>query len=569
MPRTDERASEGPHAPADLVLRNAKIYTMDSGRRGAEAIAIRGDTIVYVGTGPGVAGFVGPHTRVIDARCRMVLPSFQDCHVHPVLGGVIRRSCSLDRLATSGEYAAAVASYASRHPDRLWIVGGGWSMTAFLPDGLPDKRLLDAVVSDRPVFLLSVDGHTGWVNSKALQIAGISRETPDPPGGRIERDPQTGDPSGGLQETSAMALVLSHAPPIHADEIERGLQYSLRMLNGFGITSFQDALVTLGGSSAYRSLDAYRALDERGELTARVVTALFWDASRGEEQIDEFLRARDTYTRSRVRATSVKIWQDGILETHTASLLQPYADRPGDRGRSHVDPGHLKEIVRRLDAEGFQVHFHAIGDAAVRECLDAVEAAREANGPSNGRHHIAHLQLVDSSDIPRFRRLGVVATFQPLWACLDPQVVAFTLPLLGSERGRRNYLIRSFLRSGATVAFGSDWYVSSANPFEQIQVALTRTCVNADGTDSYLPDERIDLDEALAAFTIHAAFVNHQEDRTGSLEAGKLADLIVLDRNLFEVDPRRIGETKVLLTLVGGVPVHGDFGSLESTVASG
>ncbi|MGQ0796576.1 MAG: amidohydrolase, partial [Methanobacteriota archaeon] len=534
--------------PADLVLRNGRVCTMDSSRTWAEAVAIRDGTIARVGSDADVSRLAGSRTKVVDLRGRLVLPAFQDCHIHPVQGGALHLGCTLDGIATAAEYAEAVRVYAARHPETPWIRGGGWSMTAF-PDGIPDKRLLDAVVPDRPVFLMSQDCHSAWVNSRALALAGITAGTPDPPRGRVDRDAVTGEPVGGLQEMSGIGLVLAHVPPYTDGELEDALRYSLQMLNGYGITSFQDALVLLHGPSAYRSLDAYRTLAVRGDLTARVVAALFWDASAGEEQIAAFAKARETSEGGPIRVGAVKIWQDGILETHTAALLEPYADRPGDRGRSHVDPEALKRIVTRLDAEGFQVHFHAIGDAAVRQCLDAVEAARKANGIRDTRHHIAHVQVIHPDDVPRFRELGVAATFQPLWACRDSQLVGLTFPLLGPERSRRSYLIRSIARSGGRVAFGSDWPVSTANPFEQVQVAVTRSCVWDPHAEPLLPEERIDLWDALAAFTIDAAYVNGQEDLTGSIEEGKLADLIVPDRDLFAIEPTEIASTQVLLTL--------------------
>lgn len=536
---------------------------MDASRPWAEAVAVRSGTIVYVGDEAGLDVHRGPRTRVVDVGGRLVLPGFQDCHVHPGMGGVNRLACNLEGLWTPQDYVRAVSAYAKAHPDRPWIRGGGWSMTAFLPDGIPDKGLLDDVVPNRPVFLLSLDGHSAWVNSRALALARISKETPDPPGGRIDRDPGTGEPLGGLQEMSAMDIVQAAMPPLSDAEIADGLRHALSMLNGYGITSFQDALVTLDGPTAYRSLDAYRQLDASDALTARVVASLFWDASKGEEQIPRFMEARRSYTGGRLRVSTVKIWQDGVLETHTAKLLDDYADRPGHRGRSHVDPDALKRLVARLDEEGFQIHFHAIGDAAVRECLDAIEEARDAR-PEGGRHHIAHLQVLHPDDLPRFRRLEVAATFQPLWACRDPQLVHLTFPLLGDDRNERLYLIRSVLAAGAAVAFGSDWPVSTANPFEQIQVALTRTCVGEPNGTPLIADEGIDLMEALASFTIRAAYVNGHEDRTGSIETGKFADLIVLDRDLFDIEPHDIAQARVVLTLLEGRPVFGDFAGLES-----
>jgi hypothetical protein len=414
------------------------------------------------------------------------------------------------------------------------------------------------------VSISSADGHTLWVNSKALEMAGITRDTPDPPGGRIDRDLQTGEAIGALQEESAMELVERVEPPRTAEQVEAGLRKALQTLNALGITSFQDALVYLTGNNAYSELNAYRALDERGELSARVVASLYWDPTKGEEQIQRLQEARADYTGGRLRATTVKIFQDGVIENHTAALLEPYIGGASGRGMHMVEPEALKSIVTRLDREDFQVHFHAIGDGAIRACLDAVETARLANGTSDGRHHISHIQLFDPDDIPRFRELDVVANFQPAWAYADAAITELTIPFIGPERARWNYPIGSVLRSGAVVAFGSDWSVSTPNPLEEIQVAVTRKGTEGGEWEVFIPEERIDLHDALAAFTINAAYVNHQEDRTGSIEVGKLADLVVLDRNLFEVEPSEISQAQVVLTLLGGKPVHGDLATLEA-----
>jgi hypothetical protein len=360
-----------------------------------------------------------------------------------------------------------------------------------------------------------------------------------------------------------MDLVADHLPAVTQAEIEEGLRYALKLLNAYGITSFQDALVELEGNTAYRSLDAYRSVDESGELTARVVLSLYWDEQKGEEQLPALLEARRNATRGRIRATTVKIFQDGVIEAQTAAVLEPYVGKDGDTGIALIDPELLKRYVTLLDAEGFQVHFHAIGDAAIRHCLDAVEAARNTNGVRDSRHHISHIQLFHPDDIPRFRQLGVVANFQPLWAYANEYITELSLPFLYPGADRWNYPIGSLVRSGAVVAFGSDWAVSSANPFEEMEVAVTRMGADGDGGEPFIPEERIDLRDAIAAFTINAAYVNFQEDSTGSIEPGKLADLIVVDRNLFEIDPTEISEAKVLLTLLDGLPVHGNLESLE------
>jgi len=534
------------------VLRGGAIYTLDAVRSWAESVAIRKDTILYVGPDSGVGPYVGSRTRVVNLEGRMVLPAFQDAHIHPISGGISQMQCALYDLETKERYLVAVAKYASEHKDAPWIRGDGWSLAAFAPTGIPDKRLLDPVVPDRPVYLESSDGHSAWVNSKALSIAGITKDTPDPPGGRIDRDPRTGEPVGSLQD-SAMNLVSRKAPPYTAQERQDGLRRALRLLNGFGITSFQDASVDTD------SLETYRALDEKGELTARVVASLWWERDKGEEQIAGFLEERRKYTKGRVRATTIKIMQDGVMEVQTAAMLEPYKGKPGARGLEMVEPEALKKYVTRLDKEGFQVHFHAIGDAAIRHCLDALEAARRANGARDSRHHISHLEIFNPADIPRFRALGVVANFQPLWAFADDYIVKLTLPFLEPERARWIYPIGSLYRSGAVIAFGSDWSVSSPNPLEELEVAVTRMGPQGETKEPFIPEERIDLPEALAAFTINAAYVNFQDDKTGSIETGKHADLVVLDHNLFTIKPEAISDTKVLLTLLDGQPVHGNF----------
>jgi hypothetical protein len=306
-------------------------------------------------------------------------------------------------------------------------------------------------------------------------------------------------------------------------------------------------------------LDTYRDLDRSGELSARVVASLTWNPEQGDEQIEQFVRARRDYTQGRLRAHTVKIFQDGVVESRTASMLEPYLGADGGTGMSLVEPEALKRIATKLDAEGFQLHFHAIGDAAIRQVFDALEAARRANGARDSRHHLSHIELFHPDDIPRFRELGAIANFQPLWARADTYINDLTLPILPRETHRWLYPIHSVLRSGGMIAFGSDWSVSSANPLEEMEVAVRRADWRKPDEPPFIPEERIDLSDAIAAFTINAAYVNFHDDRTGSIEPGKLADLIVLDRNLFAVDANEISDAKVLLTLLGGRPVYGDW----------
>ena len=540
---------------ADLALTGGRIYTVDARRSWAEAVAIRGGRIVFVGSDEDAKAHIGPDTKVVELEGRLVMPGFQDAHIHPISAGLEAQSCDLNGLETVEEYLVVIKQYADAHPDAAWITGGGWLMSAFGPGALASRKLLDGVVPDRPVYLSSADGHTVWVNTKALEVAGITNKTPDPPDGRIDREPKTGAAVGSLQE-GASDLVASKMPPVSDEQREAGLRYAVKYLNGFGITAIQDASVN------EEDLKTYRKLDDAGDLTLHVIGSIWWEREQGVEQIEGMKRLRSEYTKGHVDAGTVKIMQDGVMENYTAAMLEPYLIPSKSRGIPMVDPEKLKTAVTQLDAAGFQVHFHAIGDAAIRQSLDAVEAARKANGDLGHRHHISHLQLIDAADIPRFRELGVVANFQPLWAYADEYITELTIPFLGPERSAHMYPIGSVQKSGATVAFGSDWSVSSPNPFEEMETAVTRLGALGETTEPFLPEEAITLPEAIAAFTINAAYTNRLDKDTGSIEAGKRADLVVLDRNLFEIPASEMSDVKALVTLFEGKPVHGDLEAL-------
>jgi predicted amidohydrolase YtcJ len=544
---------ERPSPPADLLITGAPVYTVDAARRWTQAIAVKGGRIAALGSVAEMSEWRGPRTEVLELAGGMVLPGFQDAHIHPLHGGLVQLQCDLHDASGVDDYLAIVGSYAEDHPERPWIVGGGWTMSDF-PGGTPHRSLLDRVVADRPVFLTNRDGHGAWVNSRALEIAGIDEGTTDPSGGRIERDGR-GAPTGTLHE-HAMDRVEALCPPPTAKDLEEALALAQGQLHALGITSWQDAWI------AEEDLGAYVALARRGELTARVVLSLLWDRERDESQLEELVDRRERGTFDRLRANTVKIFQDGVAENFTAAMVDPYLDSSGrptaNAGISMVDPEALKGYVRALDAEGFQVHFHAIGDRAVRECLNAVESARRANGARDARHHIAHIQVIHPDDMPRFRRLDVVANAQPFWACMDDQMRDLTIPFLSAERAGYQYPFASLRRAGATLAFGSDWPVTTSNPMLEIEVAVTRVPADDRGTEPFLPHESLDLPTALAAFTMGSAFVNQHDGATGSIEAGKLADVAVLDRNLFEQDGVPIGEARVVATFVEGRPVHLD-----------
>lgn len=536
---------------ADTVYINGRIYTVDADHSWAEAVAITGGRISYVGTAQEIDDHIGPQTEVFDLQGRMMLPALQDSHIHPISGGMEALSCDLNDANELEGYRSIITDYATANPDMDWILGGGWSMAVFGAGGAPSKAILDELVPERPVYLTSRDGHSGWANSMALEIAGITKDTPDPVDGIIDRDPVTGELVGSLQE-GAMSLMAEHVPTVSLETRVEGLRYAMEMLHSYGITSIQDASVKR------EDFETYAAMDARNDLNLRVVASQWWERDMGNEQIQGFIDLRKEFTNGHVNGATIKIMQDGVLENYTAAMLEPYLEGDGTKGIPMNDPEVLKQAVAALDAAGFQVHFHAIGDAGIRQCLDAVEHARNVNGPLGNRHHISHLQVIHPDDIPRFAELDVVANFQPYWAYADEYVTELNLPAIGEERTNLMYPIQTIEETGAIVAFGSDWSVSTANPYIEMETAITRRGALDEPYPVFIPAEKISVQTAIDAFTINAAFVNKQEDETGSIEVGKLADMIVLDQNLFDIDPSDISDTRVLLTLFGGKPVYGD-----------
>jgi hypothetical protein len=518
----------------------------------AGTVAVENGRIVAVERGAGMRPGAAVDD-VIDLSGATLLPGFQDGHVHPIPGGLRRIGCDLTDVATDGMgYAAVVADYARSHPDAAWITGGGWLMPHF-PGGLPRKEALDEVVAQRPVFLVNADGHGAWVNSRALEIAGVTARSADPGDGRVERDPD-GTPTGVLHE-GAMELVSQHVPEPGPSDLVVALANAQHYLHTLGITAWTDAWVMPA------ELGAYQALAGADRLTARVTAGLWWDRHRGLEQIDELVAQRAAAKSDRLAASTVKIMQDGVVENATAAMIEPYLDlsgAPTDRtGLSHVAPDLLAEAITRLDGLGFQVHVHAIGDRAIREGLDAFAAACPRDGAGDRRHTIAHVQVVHPDDLPRFAALDVVVTAQPLWAQLEPQMTELTLPVLGPRRSAWQYPWASLVRSGATLAFGSDWPVSSADPLQGIAVAIDRIGPDTpDGAGPFLPDERLTLDQALTAATRGSAYLHHLDDRTGTIEVGMAADLTVVGAPLFGRDACPPAEAQVVLTMVNGEIVH-------------
>lgn len=537
------------HDSADIVFRGGPVYTVVSAQPHASAVAVAGTRIVFVGDDAGAAKLIGPQTRVIELKGRMLLPAFHDSHVHPLTAGVRLSECALDDLTTPAQVADSIARCAKARPSDAWFIGHGWQLPVF-PHANPSRALLDSLIPDRPAYVRAADGHSAWVNSRALALAHVTARTHDPPDGRIERD-ASGNPTGTLREGAA-DLVSTFLPKTTSKQRADGLERAIRYANSLGIVAVQEA------SADSDILVAYQTLDKRGTLNARVVASIYVDPAAGVRQLPQMIRFRDQFAGTRLRATSAKIFADGVIESHTSALLEPYLDTH-NRGPANLTPAGFDSLAIALDKAGFQIHVHAIGDRAVRMALDAIEAAQRANGAHDARDHIAHLEMIDTLDLPRFKSLGVFANFQALWAFRDSYIKDLTEPVLGPERSSRLYPLGDVAAAGGTIVGGSDWGVSSLNPLEAMQVGVTR-CDPAAATAciAWLPRERVSLDRMIAAYTIEGARLAFDEKITGSITVGKAADLVMLDRDLFAIPPSQIAKAHVLLTLLDGHDVYRD-----------
>jgi predicted amidohydrolase YtcJ len=547
-------AASAPTTPADLVLLHGKIHTEDPGRTVAQALALRGNTIVAVGTDQAVSALIGPKTRSVDLRGRVLLPGIIDAHTHPAESSEDLGKCSLgDKLLTPAQIKAQVALCLKAPPDpKLWfevVQVNPSALTLTLQD-------LDAMLADRPMLLEGSDGHTVWANSAALKAGGISAATPDKAGGRIERD-SAGNPTGTLRDDAASAV--SDARPIlDIPSAASKLDKAFAEMRSVGITSVQDA------DADERDMQMYKQLYDTHRLNMRVRAMI--NLKNPHEPVDTLMaevskfRAKWAIDPEFLRAGGIKIFADGVIEypSQTAALLEPYLDATGkptqNRGPTYFTQEELNRIVDAADAAGFAVHVHAIGDRAVRSALDAFADARRRNGPQDNRDQIAHLELVEPKDFPRFKELGVIANFQLLWAESDPYIVSATLKYLGAERSRYLYPARSLKDAGALIAGGSDWGVSSFDAFQAMEHAITRS--EARGKPALLPEQSLKLEDMVDAYTINAAFALKQERTTGSIEPGKRGDFIVLDRDIFTIDPFDLHLTRVLSTYLDGREVY-------------
>jgi predicted amidohydrolase YtcJ len=538
---------------ADLVLTGGAVYTVNPRQPWASAVVVRDGRIVYVGTDKGARPYTGPNTRVINLKGRMVLPGFIDSHLHPS-GGLSLSQVKLEQVFNGQEVARRISAYARANPQAPWVLGRGWEAGAFKPSGIPDRHLLDSLVPDRPAFLSASDGHTGWANTKALALAGITRATPDPANGIIGKD-AAGEPNGVFYE-SATDLLARHIPrPTPADRLQ-GNRLFLQALREAGITGIMDAGADAGTDSAFA------ALARTGELTAQMVICQLYDPDGNDSlQVARFVERRAQAGPGNPRPTAVKIMLDGIIEQYTGRLLAPYLDRPDFRGPLFVEPARLHKLVGDLDRLGFQLHFHTIGDGAVRVALDALEAARRTNGVRDSRHIISHVQLIDPADIARLPRLGVIASMTPAWSRGDDLNRTFAEPRLGPERARWLYPHRSILDAGGRLAWGTDWPVTTLVPLEGLETAVTRRYNGGRDPEgkpdtTWIPQECLSLEQAIAAYTLGAAHALFLEKDRGSVETGKRADLVVLEKNLFKVPALEIHAVPVDFTIAEGKVVY-------------
>jgi predicted amidohydrolase YtcJ len=534
---------------ANTIIFNARIYTVNPKQPWAEALAVREGKILVIGSTKEAMTHKGPLTKTIDAKQHLVLPGFTDCHIHFMEGSLGLTHVDLNEAGSVAEIQRRVKEYAAAHPDEPWITGMGWTYPTFKPSGMPDKKFLDQVVPDRPVYLDAFDGHSAWANSKALELAGITKNTPDPTNGKIVRD-EKGEATGALNE-AAGGLVSKLIPKPTREERLAALRLGMHEANKFGLVRVHSA----GGD--FQHIDLYDQLRREGQLSLRFYIAFFLDPPGiTADQIDNIEQVRDTYHDDWISGGAVKTMLDGVVEAHTAAMLAPYSDDPKQAGKLFWDPVKYTEAIDELDHRGFQIFTHAIGDKAVRTALDAYEQALKRNHSHDPRPRIEHIETISAPDIKRFGKLGVIASFQPLHAYPDEDTLSIWARNVGPERARRAWVWRSIQKEDGRLAFGSDWPVVTLNPWPGVQTAVTRQTKDGQPAGAFVPDQRLSVEDAIKGYTWDAAVAGRREETEGSLEAGKLADLIVLSEDVFKIKPADISKEEVLATMVGGKIVY-------------
>jgi predicted amidohydrolase YtcJ len=536
--------------PADIIVIHGRVYTENPKQPWAQAVAIHGAKIVAVGDDTTIQKIRGMGTKVINAGGKLVLPGFTDCHIHFLDGSLSLGRVNLEGAKDVADIQKKLRQYAAEHPGEDWILGRGWNYAMFGPEALPHKKYLDEVFPNRPVFLEGYDGHTYWANSKALALAGITRKTPNPPNGIIVRDAQTGEATGALKE-AAQDLVAKVVPkPTRADKL-LALRAGMKWANENGLTRVHSA----GGD--FEILDHFGEMRHRGDLSLRMYIAYFLNPpAQRREDLDAIEAARKKFHDDWIDAGAVKFMVDGVVESHTAAMLEPYSDDPSLKGKPFWEPANYNAAVAEADKRGFQLFTHAIGDYGVRMALDGYENADQHNHKRDRRSRIEHIETVAAADIPRFGKLGVIASMQPLHSYPDADTLDVWARNAGPDRASRAWAWKSIADAGGRLAFGSDWPVVTLNPWEGMQTAVTRQTAEATPANGFVPEQRLTVPQAVEAYTLGAAFAGRREKTEGSLEVGKLGDLIIISQDIFNINPHKIGATKVLTTIVGGRVVY-------------
>lgn len=545
--------------PADFVFRNGPVYTVSGAQPWAKAVAVRGKTIIHVGDEAGAMALAGPKTQVIDLKGRLLMPGFVEGHTHPLLGAFLTSGIDL-QLPTMKDALAAIEQYAKENPTGP-IRGFGWRVDMFPPEG-PTRAELDRILPDRPAFFFAIDGHSLWVNSKALEMAGVTRDTPDPiPRFSYYARDEKGEPTGYVLEVNAVLALVNAVEPITAANLGKLLDRWLPKAAAAGITSLFDAGVPPIGSDQGAVINIYVDAEKRDALPFRVSASYSVKSLPIDNVVEQVKDVRSRVSSELVHVDIVKIVGDGSQGGYTAWLIEPYADMPNSIGASPFTEAQWHQLIGTVDAAGYDVHVHACGERTARVALDAIEKAIATNPKRDRRNAIAHLVYVEDSDNPRFAKLNVTAQFSANWSSADPDTMINMAARYGQPRASKLYRTKTILREGGRVSFGTDWpaagYFSTYKPLDSIEVGVTRQLIGKPDAAVLAPaDERLTVAEAIHANTMGAAYQIRMDDRIGSLEVGKFADLIVLDRNILEGDPRDIHKAKVELTMMNGKIRH-------------